>query len=89
VGDEENRFEPSHLTTLANEEIVEICAGCRHAGAVTRSARLFTWGFNFYEQLGLGEGDYDMNSPTLVRSIAGVRKIAFGYFHSGVLVSET
>ena len=88
VGDEDNHYEPTLISTLANEEIVEICAGCRHAGAVSASGKLYTWGFNFYEQLGIGEGDRDFNTPTLVENIESVKKLAFGYFHSGVLISN-
>ena len=49
VGDDSNRYEPTQIKSLENEEIVEICAGCRHAGAVNSEGKLFTWGFNFYE----------------------------------------
>jgi len=49
------------VESLKNEKVVQISAGCRHSGCVTDSGKLFTWGFNFYEQLGLGDSEKDFD----------------------------
>lgn len=64
-----------------------ISAGCRHGGAVTEDGKLFMWGFNFYEQLGLGESERDKLHPSCVR-VGEVYTVSCGYFHTGALVKE-
>lgn len=49
------------------DNIVKISAGCRHGAAISSSGELLTWGFNFYEQLGLGT-DRDFDRPEKVKS---------------------
>jgi hypothetical protein len=45
------------------------------------------WGFNFYEQLGLGESERDILSPSCVK-MGEVHTVSCGYFHTGGLVRE-
>ena len=63
-------------------------AGCRHSGAVTASGQVYMWGFNFYDQLGLQEGERDMDRPCLIQGLKNVKQVACGYFHSGALVEQ-
>lgn len=51
-GNDQNSEEPKMIEGLRN--ISKISAGCRHGAAVGMNGDLYTWGFNFYEQLGLG-----------------------------------
>ena len=63
--------EPQIVDALKNDKVAQISAGCRHAAATTgnfllnnsilESGKLYTWGFNFYEQLGLGESEKDFD----------------------------
>lgn len=45
----ENVYEPRLISTLKNEKIIRISAGCRHATAITLDGRAYAWGFNFYD----------------------------------------
>ena len=67
------------------ENVVWVDAGCRHSGAVDCYGNVFMWGFNFYEQLGVGEGDSDSFSPVRL-GLEGCTRVSCGYFHSGALV---
>ena len=51
----ENIFEPTPIL----HDIISIAVGCRHSAAVTSSKELYMWGFNFHNQLGLGNNDKD------------------------------
>ena len=82
-----NSNEPRQLDTLKHVRIEHISAGCRHSAAVSREGRLYSWGFNFYEQLGLGQGDQDHDRPTLVPAIQDVKMVSCGYFHTVALSS--
>jgi len=45
--------------------VTDIAAGCRHASCLSSDGTLFTWGFNFYDQLGIGYSERDCYEPTL------------------------
>ena len=32
-----------------------ISAGKRHSAAITKNGEIYCWGFNFYDQLGIGD----------------------------------
>jgi alpha-tubulin suppressor-like RCC1 family protein len=87
-GNDLNKYEPILIEGLAEETVTSISAGCRHAGAITKEGRLFMWGFNFYDQLGIEEAERDMDHPVLVNQVSGARSISCGYFHSGALVDH-
>ena len=88
-GNDGNVYEPMLVKGLQGERVVAISAGCRHAGAVTESGSLYMWGFNFYEQLGIGLGDKDYDTPVLIEYFneSKVLAVSCGYFHSAVLAS--
>ena len=87
MGDENGRTTPTVLRALANVRVKEVSAGCRHAACLTDNGQLYSWGFNFYEQLGLGEGDRDVKVPSLVQGLEEVLKVSCGYFHTGAMVN--
>ncbi|CDW87540.1 kinesin motor domain containing protein [Stylonychia lemnae] len=81
--------EPTIIHTLINEKVLQISAGCRHAACITDQGKLYVWGFNFYEQLGLGDSEKDFDIPTRVIKNLQQNKVKFvscGYFHTGALV---
>ena len=90
-GSDENIYQPQIIKSLKKYKITNISTGCRHAAAITEKGDLFCWGFNFYEQLGLGDGDKDVSIPTLINSVyfrnvlpkGKVKSVSCGYFHSG------
>lgn len=43
-----------NFNLLPNEVIVDISLGAMHSGAISSLGRIFTWGYNYYGQLGNG-----------------------------------
>ncbi|XP_047157011.1 ultraviolet-B receptor UVR8-like isoform X1 [Vigna umbellata] len=66
-----------------------VSCGARHSAVLTADGHLFTWGWNKYGQLGLGDSA-DRNIPGQV-SIAGCRprNVACGWWHTLLLVDKT
>ena len=48
-------FEPQIIERLADKQVKFITAGPRHAACITESGDLYCWGFNYYDQLEVGE----------------------------------
>jgi len=46
---------PTLITKLGDKKIVSIAAGPRHTACISDDGELYCWGFNYYDQLGLGE----------------------------------
>lgn len=44
--------------TMENVKIVELLCGSSHTMAITNTNEVYTWGYNKYGQLGLGDNDY-------------------------------
>ena len=83
--------EPQQVGSLKNEKVVQISAGCRHAACVTDNGKVYAWGFNFYEQLGVATADSekDFDAPVRVTKnlqTVKVKQVSCGYFHTGALV---
>ncbi|CAK62078.1 unnamed protein product (macronuclear) [Paramecium tetraurelia] len=78
----DNIYEPTPLPIQGDM----IVAGCRHACTVTKNGQAYMWGFNFHNQLGLGQDDLDQE-PVLLK-INNIKQISLGYFHSAALVSK-
>lgn len=52
---------------------------------VIESGRLYAWGFNFYEQLGLGDSERDYDAPVRL-AVTRAKQVACGYFHTAALI---
>lgn len=75
-------------TTLsAFKNIVHVDSGCRHAAALTDKGEMFTWGFNYYDQLGTGASEHDEIVPVRCKLPQSIRiaQVSCGYFHSAAL----
>jgi len=72
------------------ENIRTVSAGCRHASAINEEGQLFVWGFNFYEQLGIGGSDQDVDRPVEVPSKhfhgQKVEDVSCGFFHTSAIM---
>ena len=81
----------SQVQTLENEFIskIHIYNGCEHTLAVTKEGKLYSFGYNYRGQLGLGNTNTE-SSPKLVRSLMSRRVIlcASSYHHSLILCSD-
>ncbi|CAD8049518.1 unnamed protein product [Paramecium sonneborni] len=78
----DNIYEPTPLPIEGHQ----IVAGCRHACSITQNGQVYMWGFNFHNQLGLGQDDLDQE-PILIQ-INNIKQISLGYFHSAALVQN-
>ena len=69
-----------------------IAAGYGHSLALPTDGKVYTWGYNFYGQLGLGTSgdDADEDSPTLITALSNitVSSIAAGIYHSLALTTD-
>ena len=80
---------PKLLDTFENNLIKIVSCGARHSALLTDDGHLFTWGWNKYGQLGLGDS-VDRNIPCRV-SIAGCRprNVACGWWHTLLIVDKS
>jgi alpha-tubulin suppressor-like RCC1 family protein len=80
--------ENSAAPVLGLSNIVAIAAGGSHSIALKSDGTVWTWGYNYYGELGdgtTGERDYPMPVPSLTNAIA----IAAGSYHSGALCADS
>lgn len=63
------------------EKITSIAAGMHYSLALSASGKVYTWGWNGFGQLGLGDLK-SRNTPTLIPNLSGVRAIAAGEGHA-------
>lgn len=82
LGDSISRSSPAEI---ALPPVRYASAGCRHAAAVTRDGCLYVWGFNYYDQLGIGEETKEVLRPVEVQ-IGEIMSVSCGYFHTGAMV---
>ena len=87
---------PTLIQGLMSKVVVDIDAGCRHAGAITgiskspqypENGELFMWGFNMFHQTGNASHSKNQETPHLVKKIAEfeVKSVSCGYFHTCAL----
>lgn len=74
----------------ANDELLTniktICAGDAHSFAISSTNQTFSWGLNYYGQLGTNsQGSREPIEPTLISDITS---ISTGYFHSVAIKSD-
>eukprot|EP00899_Mesostigma_viride_P006853 jgi/Mesvir1/16169/Mv08436-RA.1 len=88
-----------HTTDILRPRVVELMAdvpvavaacGAEHSVVASRSGAVYSWGWNKYGNLGLGDMT-DRNVPHLVDALEGVdvRKVACGWRHSMALTDES
>ena len=84
-------FSNHHVPTLLNtfKEWTQIVAGYYHTAALTKEGKVFTWGYNYFGQLGHGDNE-ERHIPTKVKSLDGlfIVKIACGPWHIVVLTDK-
>ena len=59
------------------ENIISVAAGNSYSVALDKDGNVYTWGYNGYGQLGLGDGNYRA-LPVKVDSLQGIIKIKAG-----------
>jgi uncharacterized delta-60 repeat protein len=83
LGDNSNvqRTVPVPLTSLSDIAIAAVAAGNYHSVALTADGRVFTWGANWYGQLGNGTTS-ERRTPGELSSLSQVVSVAGGGFHT-------
>jgi alpha-tubulin suppressor-like RCC1 family protein len=72
IGDRINRYNEAVQVTLpTSKRIVQVGCGSGTSVALTEDGIVYTWGYNYYGQLGVGAGG-DQLFPAQVRIIFGV-----------------
>jgi len=81
----------STVTALASEEMAHahVFNGCEHTLLVTREGKLYSFGYNYRGQLGLGNTSSE-STPKLVRSLISRKVVltASSYHHSVILCAD-
>jgi alpha-tubulin suppressor-like RCC1 family protein len=75
---------PKQIEYLANEEIVDISCGDNFAGAISKSGKVYTWGFGDDGQLGHGDRT-DQNVPRPLKFEQSPKQISCGGAHTAIL----
>jgi alpha-tubulin suppressor-like RCC1 family protein/predicted metalloprotease len=97
-GTTSKRYTPTEITSQFNlskrETIKSVSLGSSHSSAITSEGRVFTWGYNFYGQLGDGTTLNSRSTPTEITSQFNLSKretiksVSLGSSHSSVITSE-
>jgi uncharacterized repeat protein (TIGR02543 family) len=83
----------SRFNLSSNETFSSVSLGWKHSAVLTSSGRLFTWGSNFYGQLGDGTTT-DRYTPTEINSVFNlnsgetITQISLGFNNSSALTSS-
>lgn len=79
---------PKPVKDLGRKFIVDISCGAFHSLALTKNGRVFSWGFNFWGQLG-NKDNYNQLIPTKVNGLDSEIVIAIGCgHHSSVALTK-
>ncbi len=88
---------PNEITSafsLAQDEtIIDLSMGGYHSIAVTSNDRIFTWGFNYYGQLGDDTTTYkssptDISSNDIIGDDGGIKQLSLGLEHSAFVTTQ-
>jgi len=77
---------PQLIASLESDHVVCVSVGGLHSVIVTEAGILYSFGWNYYGQLGLGHKD-DVNTPRRV-AIQAVRSACAGSSHTAAITRE-
>ncbi|KAH6791329.1 Regulator of chromosome condensation family protein [Perilla frutescens var. frutescens] len=89
-GDAEDRFSPTQLSALDDQEIVSVTCGADHTTAYSKSQiQVYSWGWGDFGRLGHGNSS-DLFSPQPIKALQGLRikQIACGDSHCLAVTME-
>jgi alpha-tubulin suppressor-like RCC1 family protein len=87
-----NQLIPIKVNGFNNERVVMISCGWRHSMALTECGHVYSWGYNYYGQLGI-ENTVLSNEPKFVAVIdenkcnVFIEKISCGLDHSLLVIT--
>ena len=88
IGVYENRFLPNEITSFFNlnpgEKIIDISSGDSHLIALSSNHQVFTWGYNYYGQIG---NNTSANQPTPL-NITSYLNLLEGEYVTGVYTTS-
>ncbi|XP_023212760.1 probable E3 ubiquitin-protein ligase HERC4 [Centruroides sculpturatus] len=87
--EEESISSPKMIKRLAMFTVIQISCGAHHSLALTSVGELYSWGYNNYGQLGIGNNN-NQNIPCLIVSLIGIpiKHIASGGNHNCILTKS-
>jgi alpha-tubulin suppressor-like RCC1 family protein len=91
IGSTQQVRQPLFISALDGEEITQahVYNGCEHTLGITRDGKLYSFGYNYRGQLGLGSTNSEA-TPRLVKSLLSRKVVlaACSYHHSIILCSD-
>ena len=73
----------------SNKVVMAIAAGHRHSLAVTSDGHVWTWGWNYFGQLGWGSYNNDPHPvPAEIPNFANIQTVAGGMYHTLALTDD-
>ena len=92
IGGNKCCISPRKVEALCKQQIINIASGnSRHVLAITKSGRIYSWGYNDYYALGHGTNTPSSNpSPTKIDKLCQfqVKQVACGSGHSMALTKD-
>ena len=82
-----DRNTPTLIVKTGFEDIVFIEAGDMNSFAITDDGTFWSWGCNWYGQLGDGSTD-NRKSPVEVAALEGAEYVSAGYLHTAVMMAD-
>jgi alpha-tubulin suppressor-like RCC1 family protein len=86
-GSTANRSVPTQVTMPGGVSFASVSAGRQHSVALTTTGAAYSWGYNFYGELGIGTSGAEIGSliPTAVQMPSGVsfRSVSAGNWSGG------
>ncbi len=88
-GNNTNQLKPIKIYGFNNEKIVSIACGAGHSLVLTDVGHVYSWGYNIYGQLGIGNIT-NQNTPQkiLLNNNQIIKSICCGYAHSLLLTTD-
>jgi len=85
---EKNIYQPKLVDKLIDKKIIAIAAGPRHAACISDNGELYCWGFNYYDQMEVGETEKCYHAPKKIEKFSKhtVATVSCGYFHTASIV---
>lgn len=90
IGNNADKLVPIKVAELSEHQVAMIACGSTHSAAVTDSGQLYTWGFNSFGQLGVGNCKHEtiprlVTFPSEKLRVSGV---ACGAYHTLILMTN-
>ena len=86
ISDEEGTYYNVMLGEIEGGEVKQVSLGSDHGAAVMSDGSLYTWGANYYGQLGNGETSNGYYAPEKIMD--DVAYVSLGFYHSAAITTD-